>query len=209
MAKAKPVQSQRQASRLRRSQAPPLPWRRQGSADVHPEVAISALRKVRAPNELLCMCSQLWNSQQRWLCFHDQCLPEPVTVQTSLPQGDALSPLCLVAIMTFLSKAVEQQLEAASQNITQVTYLDDRTVVAPNPTIAFQCVDAWASLSARVGFQENQSKLKVCPATNVSQAALQSAGFSQQQVVTSFAGPWCRLHSKCQKCRTSCGHQPH
>ena len=35
MAKAKPVQSQRQASRLRRSQAPPLPWRRQGSADIY------------------------------------------------------------------------------------------------------------------------------------------------------------------------------
>lgn len=153
---------------------------------IHPDIAIAALQKVGAPQELLCMCSQLWNSQQRWLCFHDQCLPGPVQVHTSLPQGDALSPLCLIAIMTFLSKAVEQQLDNTSRNITQVTFLDDRTVIAPDPQSARQCVDAWTSLSAQVGLQENQSKLKVCPATSVFKAALQAAGFSEQQIVDSM-----------------------
>lgn len=125
---------------------------------LRPELASEALLSLGAPRPLVEVCRQVW-TQERFLCFGQQCQSQPALVNTSLPQGDALSPLCLLAVLAGLTQAVEADLQSKrkdTSNFVLATYLDDCNVVVPSPRVAQAVVQAWQSCSAQIGFQESK-----------------------------------------------------
>lgn len=109
-------------------------------------------------------------------------MPAAIPVSSSLPQGDALSPLCLVAILAVVEQNVATEVQAATgTQMQQVTFLDDRNLIAKGAQMARSCVDAWATISAQVGSKENPNKFKICPGNNVTHSSLQD--FALEQIV--------------------------
>ena len=81
----------------------------------------------------------IWQ-QFRWLTYNGECQPTPVSVNTSMPQGDAISPLTLLAVMTGVTRSVLAQ-EVVSFPL--VTYLDDRNMIAETPEQTFRLWCTW------------------------------------------------------------------
>lgn len=105
-------------------------------------------------------------------------MPAAIPVSSSLPQGDALSPLCLVAILAVVEQNVATEVQAATgTQMQQVTF----NLIAKGAQMARSCVDAWATISAQVGLKENPNKFKICPGNNVTHSSLQ--GFALEQIV--------------------------
>ena len=123
----------------------------------------------------------MWD-QQRWLCFRRDCLPNPEHVTTSIPQGDAISPLTLLALLTGLTGRVLQE---RAEPHTLVTFLDDRNLVAKTPEDAAKLWKTWKELSPLVGLKENEAKVQVVPRAKDFKPRLLQAGFLESQMVDS------------------------
>eukprot|EP00435_Cladocopium_sp_Y103_P057860 s279_g20.t1 len=63
------------------------------------------LRHLGCPPVMLAFLDKIW-TQQRWLTYRNEYLPNPVFVSASMPQGDAVSPLTLLAILTGLTPRI-------------------------------------------------------------------------------------------------------
>ena len=148
---------------------------------VDPQLGIMCLRHFGCPNEILFALRQVWD-QNRWLCFRRDCLPNPVHVTTSIPQGDAISPLTLLALLTGLTGRVLQE---RPEPHTLATFLDDRNLVAKTPEDAAKLWKTWKELSPRVGLQENDAKVQVVPRAADFKPRLLQAGFSENQIADS------------------------
>ena len=148
---------------------------------VDPQLGIMCLRHFGCPNEILFALRQVWD-QNRWLCFRRDCLPNPVHVTTSIPQGDAISPLTLLALLTGLTGRVLQE---RTEPHTLATFLDDRNLVAKTPEDAAKLWKTWKELSPRVGLQENDAKVQVVPRAADFKPRLLQAGFSENQIADS------------------------
>ena len=148
---------------------------------VDPELGLMCLRHFGCPNEILFALRQVWD-QNRWLCFRRDCLPNPVHVTTSIPQGDTISPLTLLALLTGLTGRVLQE---RTEPHTLATFLDDRNLVAKTPEDAAKLWKTWKELSPRVGLQENDANVQVVPRAADFKPRLLQAGFSENQIADS------------------------
>ena len=148
---------------------------------VNPELAIKCLRHLGCPDQIVFALAQVWD-QQRWLCFRRDCLPNPEHVTTSIPQGDAISPLTLLALLTGLTGRVLQE---RAEPHTLVTFLDDRNLVAKTPEDAAKLWKTWKELSPLVGLKENEAKVQVVPRAKDFKPRLLQAGFLESQMVDS------------------------
>ena len=63
--------------------------------------------------------------------------------------------------MAFLHDHVLDTMRASHHEITFVSYLDDRNAVVTTPQAAAVFIEAWQTLSARLGMQENLNKLRI------------------------------------------------
>ena len=72
-----------------------------------------------------------------------------------MPQGDALSPVALNAIMAAASRFVAQNLQNGERSITD---LDNRDFPAANFRRAAVLCAAWGQTMERLGFKENVDK---------------------------------------------------
>ena len=147
---------------------------------INPAFALRCLEHVGCPKEILAALQMVWK-QERWLCFQGDILPKSVDVSTSIPQGDALSPLTLLAVMAGLTGRVLQK----EGNHTLVTFLDDRNFVTKTPERAAQLWETWKDMSAKVGLQENNSKVQVVPRKAAFRTRLEQAGFPTNSIVPS------------------------
>ena len=127
------------------------------------------------------MLQFVWQ-QQRWLTYNGDYLPNPVQVSSSLPQGDAVSPLTMLALMTGLTNLVLAQEQSPC---TLVTYLDDRNMIARDAKQAFRLWQTWKSRSLQVGLWENESKTRVVPRRGAYKRQLLHEGFSEHHVANS------------------------
>ena len=148
---------------------------------INPLLGQKCLRFLGCPQQILSALDMVWN-QRRWLCFQDECLPEPQLVSSSVPQGDAISPLTLLALMTGLTGKVLQHEQVPH---TLVTYLDDRNFVVKQPEDAAQIWKTWTEMSGKVGLWENADKVKVVPRKGCFRNRLLASGFEESHIANS------------------------
>ena len=136
------------------------------------------LRHLGCPDTLITMLKFVWK-QNRWLTYNGEYLPHAIPVESSLPQGDATSPLTLLALMTGLTSLVVRQ---EPSRFSLVTYLDDRNMVACNTAQAARLWNSWRRISTRVGLWENDAKARVVPRRAAHQANLRHLGFQDHHI---------------------------
>ena len=146
---------------------------------VHPTFGIACLRHLGCPAPMLTMLEIIWQ-QFRWLTYNGECQPTPVSVNTSMPQGDAISPLTLLAVMTGVTRSVLAQ-EVVSFPL--VTYLDDRNMIAETPEQTFRLWCTWQHVSQSAGLWENDSKVRVVARKAAHKSQLLQIGFKEHHVV--------------------------
>ena len=144
-----------------------------------PTLGLQCLRHLGCPPPMVQMLQLIWR-QKRWLTYKGEFLPNPSMVDTSLPQGDAASPLTLLAVMTGLTLQVQAQ---EPLPFCLVTYLDDRNMIASDAAQAARLMHAWSNASMQVGLRENSDKIRVVPRKKAWRQQLLDAGFGEQQVV--------------------------
>lgn len=127
---------------------------------------------------MLTMLEIIWQ-QSRWLTYNGECQPNPAGVDT-MPQGDAISPLTLLAVMTGVTRSVLAQ-EAVSFPL--VTYLDDRNMITKTPAQTFRLWCTWQHVSQSVGLWENDSKVKVAARKAAHKSQLVQIRFQEHHVV--------------------------
>jgi hypothetical protein len=145
---------------------------------VDPSFGIQCLRHFGCPQPILRLVQSIWQ-QERWLTYNGEFLPYSIPVHSSLPQGDALSPPTLIAIITGLASKVVQ----VDPRHTLVTFLDDRNFIANSPQQAAHLWHEWNAVSARVGLRENESRIKIVSRKASFRHPLLEAGFSDQHLV--------------------------
>ena len=133
-----------------------------------PNICIQALEKAGMAPELTAALKWVWCHQVRWLCLGRYVHPTPQDVQASLPQGDPLSPLALLALLTGPIGQVQQTMRENNHEITMITYVDDRNTVVHSVEAAAQLVESWNFHAPRFGLKENEAKLRVVPRGNAS-----------------------------------------
>ena len=149
---------------------------------VDPALGIRCLEHMGCPTQVLSMLKVIWN-QTRWLTWKGEFLAHAVPVCSSMPQGDALSPLTLIAIISGLTTKVFNTEYPLGH--TLVTYLDDRNFVTKSAAHAARLWCLWQELSAKVGLWENKDKVKVIPRRASQKQLLLNSGFSETHVATS------------------------
>ena len=121
---------------------------------VNPKLVLLHLRLHQWPNEMLSLLQHVWFQQKRFLQLGRCTLTEPILVQTSLPQGDPVSPLGLLLV---LSDAISD-ISAACPTVSMATFLDDRVLVADSVNALLQARRRWTHWSNRMGLIENHHK---------------------------------------------------
>ena len=128
-----------------------------------PDLSINALRKAGIATELATALDWVWGHQVRWLCLGHYVHPEAQEVCQSLPQGDPLSPLALLALLSGPLQQVQQDMTAQDHDCTTVTYVDDRNTVVKSLDATVSLVNSWRREAPRFGMKENESKLRIVP----------------------------------------------
>ena len=149
---------------------------------VDPKIGIRCLVHLGCPRQIAGPLSAIWLNQRRWLTYNGECLPEAQQVSSSLPQGDSLSPLTLIAIVSGLSAHIVHD-EPEPHVLT--TFLDDRNFIASSPAQAGRLFHNWKLLSDEVGLSEKPNKAKVLTRKQKWQQDLIDEGFSADQIVPS------------------------
>ena len=128
---------------------------------VDPQLAVQVLEAAGFPSTWANMLRHVWASQHRWLQLGKDSLATPVSVEQSMPQGDAFSPLALNVLLSAPVRAVVQQ--ETCMGLSHAIFLDDRTYVATNAAQARRVYDTWIHWSQVFGLKENMRKLKIVP----------------------------------------------
>jgi hypothetical protein len=125
---------------------------------------------------------QVWSSQRRLITmgsFSDVGLE---IVRTSMPQGDALSVLGMLAWLV----APVRDIQRRFPTIEQVVYVDDRSWAARGAEESREVEQAWAEWSMRLGLRENTAKAQHFAFTKRGRRRLVAAGVSENSIKTDF-----------------------
>jgi hypothetical protein len=104
------------------------------------------------------LCSTFWTHQQRFVAAPLGILSRPHRVSTSMPQGDAFSPLGLNALLLAPSLFVVSVLRQGEE---LVSLLDDRNMLVQTWQRLQYMVRLWNTWLLVLGLIENLQKLKV------------------------------------------------
>ena len=100
-----------------------------------------------------------WLAQKRWFWVAGTASRQATDHVGALPQGDAASPLGLIATLSEALRRIKQQ-HAQIPFGPQVhsVYLDDRTCLSSNFSTGLSVAAAWKREVGRVGLAENAGK---------------------------------------------------
>lgn len=121
---------------------------------ITPERAVCFLTWHGFPEALCQAIQQLWGSQKRYLMWHGHVLPQIQEVQTSIPQGDGLSPRIMNLLLAVPLRVISQAIRSA----THVVFVDDRSWAAPALTAFCGVLRLWKEHSLMLGLRENDRK---------------------------------------------------
>ncbi|CAE7421648.1 rbcL [Symbiodinium sp. CCMP2592] len=122
-----------------------------------PKAAIRMLMHLGFPSCMAKWLEQVWSEQRRWLSWRTALSDAPCWAGSSLPQGDALAPLAMVAYMSSVALALDR----TYPRIHASFFLDDRSLTGTDAHETLEAVAFTEQWSQRLALQENYSKLKV------------------------------------------------
>lgn len=138
---------------------------------IHPQLAAAALEAMGVPVQLVNIPMHASGNPSQLILAARRC-------------ALTFMHLCLVAILAVVEQNVATEVQAATgTQMQQVTFLDDRNLIAKGAQMARSCVDASATISAQVGLKENPNNLNICPGNNVTHSSLQGFAFTLEQIV--------------------------
>ena len=100
------------------------------------------------------MIMSLWTQQRRWLQLCQPATPEPVCVDSSVPQGDPWSMLAMSTVLTVPPLDLQSRFARACFAL----YVDDRSFVASSASDCLAIAQAWRIWSDALGLAENLGK---------------------------------------------------
>ena len=141
---------------------------------VRPALALKHFELHAWPPAFVSLISHVWTKQNRHLQLGPHMFSGEVSISTSLPQGDPLSPLALILV---LANAVQD----IQGTITQAVFLDDRAL-AGEPATIHRAILKWSSWSKRLGLLENQAKTAFFAPSMHQRFALMKLGYRADQI---------------------------
>ena len=139
---------------------------------VHPTCATHALAQLGMPQPMVDLCRFQWGHQQRYLSLQNCYDAVPAVVQSSLPQGDALSPMGLNALMWAPVQAFRQ----AEPSAELCVYLDDRNVVVKDHDQLHRTLAFWHRWTSQLGLRENCAKQRFLARSKLASEEVTASG---------------------------------
>ena len=125
-------------------------------------LVISIFSKIGVPDKIVRLLADQWNQHNKWVTFASSVCPQPLSHTRGLPQGDPWSPIGMSLVLMLAKQRADRLVPEARS----LLYLDDRTILAPNPTILRHALDAWDDLYRLTRLKNNPNKqqfLARCP----------------------------------------------
>ncbi|CAE7729929.1 unnamed protein product, partial [Symbiodinium necroappetens] len=141
---------------------------------VSPDLACDVLAEAGLPGPVLTALRCMWR-QTRFLELSGYTSESGEVVHTSLPQGDAISPLALNVLLAAACKDIRAQ---SGGHFRQSVFLDDR-VLATDAVSMPAALQKWAEWSRILGLQENQRKQAVICNSAEEQRTLRVVGLGR------------------------------
>ena len=138
-----------------------------------PEAVISILQRLGLPAQVAFALKFIWGAQRRWLRWQHWASPTPATVASSVPQGDAFSPMSMLPLM--LGPALSVATNHVS--VQQTLFLDDRALTSDSGPALLDAVCEWETWSQKLGLHENRRKLNVLPRTDAQERDIAARGW--------------------------------
>ena len=137
-------------------------------------LCLAVFERLRIPAPVLNLLKAQWGRQRRWLTFAGACAQHPVVNCLALPQGDPFSPIAM-SLVLMLAKRRQERLVPQSRAIL---YLDDRTLLAPDPATLNAALRTWDLLHQNSRLKTNPCKTQVLGRTWSGYVQLQAADMS-------------------------------
>ena len=128
---------------------------------VDPSELCSMFEFLGMPQQMVGCLRALWSSQRRWLTWRTAVSEQPCWAGSSLPQGDPMSPLGMLAYLS----CVARDLSRTAPTVRASFFVDDRTLSASDGDALLNAVQITTQWSQRLGLQENVEKLALLPRT--------------------------------------------
>ena len=125
-------------------------------------LVLSTFDKIGIPHKIVRLLADQWTQHSKWVTFANSVCLQPMTHTRGLPQGDPWSPVGISLILSLAKKRADQLVPEARS----LLYLDDRTILAPNPVVLKRALQAWDVLYECTRLKDNHSKrqfLARCP----------------------------------------------
>ena len=145
-----------------------------------PLIPLHVFSRLGMPSGINSMLASVWTNQARYLQLAGDTDPEPCTVKSSLPQGDALSMLGLAA--TLLGPHID--ISSRFPESIFSTYVDDRTFASPSADDCISIATSWAVWSNFLGLRENEDKSQFFQRTVKGRDVLSSVGAPPHRIST-------------------------
>ena len=106
------------------------------------------------PAKVADLVGSVWLQQQRVMCYGGYVHEQVQEVQTSVPQGDGMSLVAMIAILAGPMEAIRHK----HRNLTMRTFVDDRCFAADSLQQAMQVKEEWKEWADVLGLRENHAK---------------------------------------------------
>ena len=105
-----------------------------------------------------------WLGTQKFIQFNGHTFSKKYCSEYGLPQGDAASPLALAILLSLgYSKVLSNhENRFPAQNLFQMVYVDDRTMIASSWQVLDGAIDEWQRFATQYGLVENPAKMQKC-----------------------------------------------
>ena len=148
-------------------------------------LALKCLQKLGMPEPMIFACQHVCGQQIRFLQYRGCTSTTPSQVSNSLPQGDALSVIAFLAILSMRTLDLRRKAEQDGEHVSMITFVDDRPFLTKNAAYAVIMINRWMRWSADLGLVENNRKICVVARTASTKAIMLANGAQEQWFVPS------------------------
>ena len=148
-------------------------------------LALKCLQKLGMPEPMIFACQHVWGQQIRFLQYRGCTSITPSQVANSLPQGDALSVIALLAILSMPTLDLRRRAEQDGEHVSMITFVDDRSFLTHNAAFAMTMINRWMRWSSDLGLVENDHKICVVAQTAAAKETMLANGAQEKWFVPS------------------------
>ena len=148
-----------------------------------PSFALKCLQKLGMPEPMIFACQHVWGQQVRYLQYRGCISATPSRISNSLPQGDALSVIALLAVLSMPTLDLRRQAAQDGEHVHLITFVDDRSFLTQNAAYAMTMINRWMQWSVDLGLVENDHKICVVARTTSAKATMLAYGAQEKWFV--------------------------